>query len=578
MYSGHLPYRWQTEQLLQGRIAMSSDPSAIGWDMVWANGKVQQVWGLGVPFCRLPFELMARAAGQPAFPDRLVFLFLLSGVVVVLTKFYFGLANRSGPAATPLVWSGLLFTVLFPPFLALCSSRFLVYEESVAYGYLVCLLLMAWTMWVWHDPQPWSFIGLALISSSLPFFRPTFVFFGLASVALCSLRFLKLRRGFRLICLGGGLFILGIALLLWTNAVRFGAASEFGHSLNLNTMSSMRYASRFDHPFANEPLISSAKELIALLFLSRSSNSQAGYENEIPGLSSTFRWRELYFGTYDLSIFLMVAVSWGWMAWRLCSYFKHNGDLDKLTVLEIAAGWSILGTLPLVALYLRFPFISSRYLLDLGPGFGAACWVFVLLMFRWVNRFQKGRTYMVWGLGALVGVWWGYEFETRKPERPQSKSLTWKQVAERIKTEAEKPPSKSIPLSYTNGFPFSDLGIPFNGSGWDEETGIAGPAIALFVNDPEYVTLEVAPRTSTIASDDYNAIRAKIGLEFLERESITPVTGGMRIAFRGPQRQLYQKGMQVLFLAMVPPQNLSLEDSKFRLLRVTFHDEHTSSR
>ena len=34
---------------------------------------MQQVWGLGVPCWRLPFEALAKLFGQPAFPDRLAF-------------------------------------------------------------------------------------------------------------------------------------------------------------------------------------------------------------------------------------------------------------------------------------------------------------------------------------------------------------------------------------------------------------------------------------------------------------------------------------------------------------------------
>ena len=47
-------YRRQTEAILSG-VARSRQRSAkLGYDMAWADGGVQQVWGLGVPSWRLP--------------------------------------------------------------------------------------------------------------------------------------------------------------------------------------------------------------------------------------------------------------------------------------------------------------------------------------------------------------------------------------------------------------------------------------------------------------------------------------------------------------------------------------------
>src|SRR4051812_47987450 len=72
-YSRDLAYRRQTQAFLQGRVSLCDTPTAILHDHCWINGKLQQVWGLGVPICRLPFEAAARCLGQRGFPDRLVF-------------------------------------------------------------------------------------------------------------------------------------------------------------------------------------------------------------------------------------------------------------------------------------------------------------------------------------------------------------------------------------------------------------------------------------------------------------------------------------------------------------------------
>src|SRR5260221_5130832 len=66
-------YRLQTEAAFKGELRISDSPSSAVHDTVWHNGGVQQVWGLGVPILRLPFEAATRICGGKAFPDRLVF-------------------------------------------------------------------------------------------------------------------------------------------------------------------------------------------------------------------------------------------------------------------------------------------------------------------------------------------------------------------------------------------------------------------------------------------------------------------------------------------------------------------------
>jgi hypothetical protein len=67
LYSPSLPYRMQTDALLPGHLDRSDKSTGIKFDMDWAEGGVQQVWGLGVPFWRLPFEVAVRAVGSPTF-------------------------------------------------------------------------------------------------------------------------------------------------------------------------------------------------------------------------------------------------------------------------------------------------------------------------------------------------------------------------------------------------------------------------------------------------------------------------------------------------------------------------------
>ena len=72
-YSTSLPYRNQTDALLNGDLALSRSVGDLKFDHTWSEQGVHQVWGLGVPLWRLPFEAAAKACGFDGFPDRLAF-------------------------------------------------------------------------------------------------------------------------------------------------------------------------------------------------------------------------------------------------------------------------------------------------------------------------------------------------------------------------------------------------------------------------------------------------------------------------------------------------------------------------
>ncbi len=158
--------------------------------------------GIGVPVWRLPFELMAKAVGQSRISDRLEFAFALGGVIYVLARFYFLFSSNRFEPSEPFLkylWGylGLFPTVLFPPFLALCSTRFLIYEEVVAYGFIAGLLLMAGSAWLWLRPNLYSFFALALFCGFTPLIRPPIGVYGMASVAVAGIGMWKHGRQIR---------------------------------------------------------------------------------------------------------------------------------------------------------------------------------------------------------------------------------------------------------------------------------------------------------------------------------------------------------------------------------------------
>ena len=219
-YSTSLPYRAQTEALLHADRAVSRSVAALKFDHTWSEHGVHQVWGLGVPLWRLPFEAAAKLIGYDGFPDRLAFGLFALLVSFVVLKVWVGLAETPGSApaskggrgfpetASPGTpnsrsasgdtssdgWqlvagfgAGFIILLLFPPFLTLLQVRGAVWEEAVAYEYLFAILLVSLLITSVRRPT----IGRVLLVCALAglggLIRPTLVFYGFATVVLATL-------------------------------------------------------------------------------------------------------------------------------------------------------------------------------------------------------------------------------------------------------------------------------------------------------------------------------------------------------------------------------------------------------
>ena len=569
----------QARRLLHGKAALSENPVDLRWDLAWGNASVQQVWGLGVPIWRLPFEIIAAAFGNIPFPDRIAFAAALAGVVFLAAKFLFTFFGANRRATNVWIWLGLLPSVLFPPFLAVCSSRFMVYEEVAAYGFIAGLTLMFMTASVCKEATPFSFGALAIASGLVPFVRPTLGTYGLASLVLASIAVWIQKRSFRWIGCGVGLFLVGIGLLLCSNRSRFGSCLEFGHSLNTNSLPAMAYGLRFDHPYRSEPLPSAARELFSLLFGTRSLIVSDYYAPRLfPGQSPTWRWRELYFSTYDLSYFCIIALVWGWLSYRICFRLRKKGSRTGLQSTEVLASWSLLGTMPLIAFYLRAPFMSSRYLIDFAPALVAAWLVLFRLLQDWTGKLRSRIPWPTYVLALVLCIWWAHEVMTIQQldgNDTRNTATTADGAVGSLETWAAPKHHGPIPPAYTNGFAFAAVGIPFNGTGWNSTQGETKACVSLFVENPECLIVDLAPLQPDQSAPAYDCIRAKIGCEQLERERASPLPGGIRIYFRGPKNSQYQTGIQLVSLGMMRREELTDGESNFLLKKVSWHREST---
>ncbi len=133
----------------------------------------------------------------------------------------------------------------------------------------------------------------------------------------------------------------------------------------------------------------------------------------------------------------------------------------------------------------------------------------------------------------------------------------------------DEPPTKL--RSYELGKLNPNAELPFNCDGWNLQNGAVQPAVTLFASDPQCVILSLlSSQGSQITDQDLAPIQAKIGLEYLERESIEIQSDKATLVFRGPRRLHYQSGLQVCFLGFIRPEDLGRKSPPLHLASVSF--------
>ena len=570
-YSINSAYRRQTEAMLHGSFALSHDPRSLGYDMAWVNGGVQQVWGLGVPTWRLPYEALAKLFGYDAFPDRLALIaaiaLLTYGLVGLLVLPAHNRGFRDNIKRQPEALAGVLLLVLFPPFLALCRTNFDVYEEAEAYAYLMGIGLFALTLQFIRRPTLSRLLLLATVSGLGPFVRPTLFCYGLFSIVVAFA--LTWRRGWPLAksLAGPAVFCLGLALLFLTNAQRFGWGFEFGHTLNVNVFLPMMYATRFTNPVYSAPISERAAELFSYLFLVREHIVCCdGYAARlIPWQASVVRWRDVYFSTYDLTFLALLLSTW------IASFFlcwQRKIFSEQVNEATIIAVWALLSSIPLTLLFLNYPVMSSRYMMDFAPAFAATIWAGFRLS-CWVMRtWAPTRIHLVPLPIVLLSMWWMYQVSTTEIF-PHTGGGTIPQP--KIPMEYHGTPLPADLSSYT--WPMDrDYNIPFNGYGWDQGTGRTASVVVLYLRGAGRVELELSSvEGKHLTQSDWDQIRVKIGLEELREESSQVTPEGRKLTFTRSSKIADQSQIEIAFIALTNAKN-SAQASDFKLQRVRWQD------
>jgi hypothetical protein len=104
-----------------------------------------------------------------------------------------------------------------------------------------------------------------------------------------------------------------------------------------------------------------------------------------------------------------------------------------------------------------------------------------------------------------------------------------------------------------------------NGFGWDLATGRVPPATLFYVDDPEYIALEVTGPPDT---DWDHAVRVAIGVDRLRLVAVADTPDGARLRFAGDRHP----GLQIAFVAFGPDRAIDRPQSAFQLRSIRWRD------
>ncbi len=472
LYSTALAHRLQKNAFWDGRLALSDHPFGLPWDYIWTERGMHQNWGLGVPLLRMPFEALARSAGQAFFPDRVtlgVYLTLtVAGLSLALRYILMTVGIPGASAAGFLMRWILMAWVLFAPGIrGLALDEFQAYHETIFYGciYSYFLLALVWIQAV--RPRKALFFTICLLAGCIWLIRVTLIVYGLITLML-ALDCVRRSKGPRRIIVGGiGLFFAGIAAGLLFNYLRFGSPGEPGYAGALNGIPYDNYMRHFGYPFRYETPWNAAREVFSGLFFDDDWHAPM------------FRYRFFYFRPFDSGALAVLAASL-FLALRFPGLKRQvDGQGAGSAVLRlIGVTWTFgLGaTAGLFAAYMYAPALCSRYMTEFAPAFFALLAGVLLTGLFYALWLRQDRR---WVAAVLGGVALFVFFNTKEFFKPYagpynefqrscvndlSTLETSLQAFERVRGQ-----SSVLPGVVRCGQAAGVAGLPLQFNGWDTQ-------------------------------------------------------------------------------------------------------------
>lgn len=362
----------QVRAFLSGRVALLPHPGAAAHDYFWGRGGMHTAWGLGVPILAIPFHLVGRLFGAPGCPDSIRFLILYAMTAVVLARALHGL-SRYEARGLGASCAAAAFVMTFPTYVGMVSSRFQIYEQTIAIGALWSVLLLAGVLALLRRCTPARLFAVCAAAGFIGMIRIPIAFYGPTTAAIAVL--VAHRRGLsRRVLVAGAFTYVGFASLYFLgNVVRFGGLLNSGYENCLCSAFPNRLT-RWGLPFAKVPFMTAAKEMFATLFLLEPAGTQMfGPPPEVARYAVGERWREYYSPTFDLYVLglwgiSLAIVGWGTVRGKL---WRRDRELAGDAAAVVGA-WAIPPSVVLFAFYTKIPNMCTRYASDLYPAFAAS--------------------------------------------------------------------------------------------------------------------------------------------------------------------------------------------------------------
>lgn len=533
-YSSSFAHRYQTDAFLKGGLSLLPG-TPLQLDYVLYDGAPHQVWGLGAPLMRLPFEILAKASGYSMFPDRITaaFYFLIFGLCIYfLTSFL--LQNSKKPFRSFSIACISIITtfcvMFFMPLFSLARTRFAVYEETVFYGVIVSIFLLALVFIInsYSKRIPiWLISILIFLIGLTPLIRPTLIVYSVVTLGLILWHF---RDSKKLITLYILVFALGVGTVGATNYLRFEKFSEFGHGLNVDYDYINNHQLKFYAPFnsKNVAVSDAAKELVGTIFFNKLRNGSNFSDGLVLWQNDAIRFRNFYsfiFNPFHLGLVIM-SLLFG--IYFIYSKLQKNKNASLLITLYWGLGSFIL----MFLFYLYSPSLSSRYLVDFSGSIIALMvfWIVYSGDFfdkkHWKYLFSSLIILVFFSVCALSVSKEFFKFQT--PSRTLSYENAMTEGYTNQPTYLESDGEYRIGEVITQYESFS------NGTGWDIETGNTNSNILLFMRNIGDIEIEFEGICEKIRE---SSIKAKIGNSYLTpTKKIDPNTNNQIFKFEVPER------------------------------------------
>jgi hypothetical protein len=223
-------HRFTAKAILSGTLKLRSAVSLIQNDEQVYNGAAYTNWGFGVPLLQAPFHALATAMRllHGFFPDRAIYFFYAAAMIPILWAAFARLVvDATPPESSPadralLSWAATwlaLVLALFP----LTSTRFVIYEETLAYFVVFELLVLSGYVFARRSWRYAPVIGMGLASGMGLLIRPT----GLLYAVLWGFVVAMEGRARKCLAFLGALAPFG-AFWLYSNRVRSGSYVGLG--------------------------------------------------------------------------------------------------------------------------------------------------------------------------------------------------------------------------------------------------------------------------------------------------------------------------------------------------------------